>query len=453
MNILIPTTVHISHFSFFFFFHIFFDLLFNSPFESFISVCNKQSHWIPWIFLGINKLSTSLAVCLNPDSAFRLMYNVLHLNSFTNLNFYTLLQFIKDITITIDKAYYEDSGRLKKILSSYSYENKTSCFNVRGKFEDLEKLVHLLKKNEASVNVVNVSPLVMEYIKRKCAEKLKKIQGQCFTIEIPPYFSTQQQNTVQVTFRTQSESSYPPGSVSLDFVKQRFITFYQRTASDLQVAAFTLNPHDKEVLQRQFPFLLFQESSSKTVTVIGPFANLNKLKAFVSQNSPKFSSSPKNRVPEHTPSDKSSSSLSKQSKHNEDEPCPICMEPIIAGKKETLGCKHSFCSSCLEKAFDCKPVCPICGKVYGVLKGIQPEGMMKTTKNPSFIPGYEEYGTIIIHYHIPSGIQKVRVLYNLSLECILPPSAGRYTCSYQILFFILVMIWIFWIQTYRLTYL
>lgn len=333
------------------------------------------------------------------------MYNLLHFNKFTNLNFYTLLQFIKDITITIDKAHYEDCGRLKKIISSYSYENKTSSYIVRGKFEELENMVDLLKRNQAPVNV---SALVMEYIRLKSAEKLKEILGKHFTIEIPPYFSAQPENTVQVTFRIQSEPSYPPGDVRLDFVKQRFITFYQRTASDLQVAAFTLNPNDTEVLQKQFPFLLFQPSSGKTVTVIGHFANLHKLKECLSQNSPNLSSSPKNGVPDHNPSGKSSSSSSKQNKNNEDEPCPICMEPIRAGKKETLGCKHSFCSSCLEKAFDCKPVCPICGKVYGVLKGIQPEGVMKITKSSSFLPGYEEYETIIIHYHIPSGIQKVR---------------------------------------------
>ncbi|XP_013868739.1 probable E3 ubiquitin-protein ligase DTX3 [Austrofundulus limnaeus] len=313
------------------------------------------------------------------------------------------MEFIKDITVTIDKAYFEDCARLKKIISSYSYENKTSSYKVSGKFEELENMVDLLKRNQASVTV---SALVMEYIQQKYAETLKKIKGKLFTIEIRPCLSAQLHKTVQVTFGTQSESSYPPSSVSLEFVKQRFITFYQRTASDLQVAAFTLNPHDTQVFQKQFPFLLFQTSSSKTVTVIGPFANLQKLKAVISQNPPNLSSSQKNRVPEPNPSGKSSSSSSKQSKHNEDEPCPICMEPIRAGRKETLGCKHSFCSSCLKKAFDFKPVCPICGKVYGILKGIQPEGVMNITKTPSFLPGYEAYETIIIHYHIPSGIQK-----------------------------------------------
>uniref|UniRef100_A0A3Q0RYZ1 E3 ubiquitin-protein ligase n=1 Tax=Amphilophus citrinellus TaxID=61819 RepID=A0A3Q0RYZ1_AMPCI len=91
------------------------------------------------------------------------------------------------------------------------------------------------------------------------------------------------------------------------------------------------------------------------------------------------------------------------------ESCPICMETIVTKQKKTLRCKHSFCEECLKKAFEYKPVCPTCGELYGTLKGIQPDGgTMNITKNSSSLPGYEKYGTIVIHYNIPSGIQKVR---------------------------------------------
>ncbi|KAM6930209.1 putative E3 ubiquitin-protein ligase DTX3 [Xenentodon cancila] len=83
------------------------------------------------------------------------------------------------------------------------------------------------------------------------------------------------------------------------------------------------------------------------------------------------------------------------------------MEPVEAKEKKTLRCKHSFCRDCLKTAFDYKPVCPICGEVYGTLRGTQPErGTMNVTIKSSSLPGYEKCKTIVIHYSIPSGIQK-----------------------------------------------
>uniref|UniRef100_A0A3Q3F278 E3 ubiquitin-protein ligase n=1 Tax=Labrus bergylta TaxID=56723 RepID=A0A3Q3F278_9LABR len=91
---------------------------------------------------------------------------------------------------------------------------------------------------------------------------------------------------------------------------------------------------------------------------------------------------------------------------SEQEPCPICMESIKSSEKVSLKCKHSFCRDCLKKAFTYKPICPTCGALYGVLTGTQPDGgTMKVTTAPSSLPGYESYGTVIINYYIPSGIQ------------------------------------------------
>lgn len=83
------------------------------------------------------------------------------------------------------------------------------------------------------------------------------------------------------------------------------------------------------------------------------------------------------------------------------------MDTIKAAEKKTLRCKHSFCRDCLKQAFAYKPVCPTCGELYGTLTGTQPEGgKMDVARNSSSLPGYEKYGTIVIHYYIPSGTQK-----------------------------------------------
>uniref|UniRef100_H3CAI3 E3 ubiquitin-protein ligase n=1 Tax=Tetraodon nigroviridis TaxID=99883 RepID=H3CAI3_TETNG len=94
-------------------------------------------------------------------------------------------------------------------------------------------------------------------------------------------------------------------------------------------------------------------------------------------------------------------------REGEEEPCPICLESVDPTRRTTLECKHSFCAGCLGRAFLQKPVCPTCGRVYGVLRGTQPEGgRMEVSRTHSSLPGYEQYGTIVIRYSIPSGIQQ-----------------------------------------------
>ncbi|XP_038071047.1 uncharacterized protein LOC119739960 [Patiria miniata] len=83
--------------------------------------------------------------------------------------------------------------------------------------------------------------------------------------------------------------------------------------------------------------------------------------------------------------------------------CAICMDKIKDPK--SLQCKHTFCSSCIEKAFQFKPICPICGVSYGKLQGDQPDGSMNYTTVSSDLPGYPGCGTIIITYTFLNGIQ------------------------------------------------
>ncbi|XP_071947502.1 uncharacterized protein [Antedon mediterranea] len=87
-----------------------------------------------------------------------------------------------------------------------------------------------------------------------------------------------------------------------------------------------------------------------------------------------------------------------------EESCPICLsdcqDPV-----SLKNCNHIFCKQCIISAFKTKPACPICGVIYGCLVGNQPDGTMEIGKVQSSLPEYEGYGTIIIQYYIPSGIQ------------------------------------------------
>ncbi|XP_072244705.1 uncharacterized protein [Leuresthes tenuis] len=333
------------------------------------------------------------------------------------------MEFLTDVTIIIDEANYGEPGRLKESLTSCYVEKSGSCYKVRGTFQELEKLVFKLQQRKdfnsathgwtqaqtihlatTSVKSVTVSGVVMDYIEQIWAEKLKKIQGKCFLIETQHDTRSVQSKppgSVLVTLRPRCESLHPADMSHLDLVRQRFISFYQRTASDLEVTSLHLSPHDQMDLHVKFPHLLFKSGNNKNeATVTGHFAHIAKLIMFLSQQS---SNNSVDTVPASIPSSKSSGSL--QSKQNES--CPICIEPIVSKEKNTLRCKHSFCKDCLKKAFNYKPVCPICGQLYGILKGIQPDGgTMNITKDNLSLPGYEKYGTMIIHYYIPNGIQK-----------------------------------------------
>ncbi|XP_078584064.1 E3 ubiquitin-protein ligase DTX3L-like [Branchiostoma floridae x Branchiostoma japonicum] len=70
-------------------------------------------------------------------------------------------------------------------------------------------------------------------------------------------------------------------------------------------------------------------------------------------------------------------------------------------------CNNVFCTDCIDKAFQVKPVCPTCGYQSGVLKGTQPiTATMTFAKATRVLPGYEECGSIQIYYDIPDGIQE-----------------------------------------------
>ena len=89
--------------------------------------------------------------------------------------------------------------------------------------------------------------------------------------------------------------------------------------------------------------------------------------------------------------------------------CPICMDAFTSPK--TLKCDHKFCSECIDSAFAHKSVCPICGEVYGVLKGNQPEGNISVSNDyAAQLPGYSQAGVIIIEYHFKDGVQGVSMI-------------------------------------------
>ncbi|XP_078668574.1 uncharacterized protein LOC144909964 isoform X1 [Branchiostoma floridae x Branchiostoma belcheri] len=92
-------------------------------------------------------------------------------------------------------------------------------------------------------------------------------------------------------------------------------------------------------------------------------------------------------------------------KGRDSENCSICRSTFM-NPKTLPNCGHVFCTPCIDRAMQIKPVCPICGEVYGTMWGAQPEGTMEWKVDPHLpLPGYERHGTIVVMYDFPDGIQ------------------------------------------------
>ncbi|XP_060765893.1 E3 ubiquitin-protein ligase DTX3L-like isoform X3 [Neoarius graeffei] len=102
---------------------------------------------------------------------------------------------------------------------------------------------------------------------------------------------------------------------------------------------------------------------------------------------------------------KKSRGIKKKYNESEEDKCPICLDTFT--QKTKLDCGHEFCEECLERSIQSRgKICPLCQKVFGILKGNQPDGKMdvRHSRYPE-LPGFPHCGTITISYNIPSGIQ------------------------------------------------
>lgn len=278
------------------------------------------------------------------------------------------------VTAFISEAHYGDPARLRRVLSSHGSDQPGPAHVVTGSGEQIEdlsfQLAAALPDPGASGGGVPVSTAVMAYIERRRRQELRRIVRGGVVMDVRPEGG----GTARVTFG-------PRGHALADFARQRFVVFYQKTASNVAFAQLPAGAADHRDLRARFPELLVDADGAR-VAAVGPFPRVAALRELL-REPPRPSASG-------------------------EETCAICLERIDATRRDALACGHAFCSRCLARAFLVKPVCPTCGKVYGVLTGTQPRGgTMRHAAIDSPLPGWEGHGTIVIQYHIPSGIQQV----------------------------------------------
>ena len=279
---------------------------------------------------------------------------------------------------------------------------------LEGSFEEVEKTFYelaTLKKTKSveakrlyeddcsPAKSVEVDSTVMRFIKEKYPKELKRIMG-----------NDVEMTTVRGREALTCVSFNPKQPVLAQFARQKFITFYQKIATELQMKPFDSKRSPVKLLEAEFPELLITTNPN---TVTGAYVSIERLERFL-ENDFKSPSRSRGHAAQKASVKDSGSPATRHPQKDEEETCPICMDTLTE-KKTLPQCKHSFCKDCVKRAFDIKPVCPVCGVLYGELKGTQPEkGTMKVTyEDNSHLPGYEKYGTIVIEYYIPSGIQGV----------------------------------------------
>lgn len=97
-------------------------------------------------------------------------------------------------------------------------------------------------------------------------------------------------------------------------------------------------------------------------------------------------------------------------KEEEEEKCAICLERCLEPKKLSK-CGHIFCTGCIVEYFEThgQKKCPVCGLVYGELRGDQPKGgsMRSEIDRGMRLAGHEDVPTFVMTFSFPSGRQGV----------------------------------------------
>ncbi|KAK1792409.1 hypothetical protein P4O66_012357 [Electrophorus voltai] len=335
-----------------------------------------------------------------------------------------LPEIFDDVKLSVDPYMFLEPQRVLKKLKDMSVKEqvKDSTLVVRGPYKHIEDIyVNLsrLGRNKKTngahearssqyhrtsprpkaarctpAESAEIDAAVIHYIKEKHAAQLDQITRTGVDLQI---------GKKHVTFRPLNIEQ----RIVAQLARERFVTFYQKIATALQARTYSLNTTQRHSLLPMFPELLHSTAQGKhEITLTGNYLDLERFEQYLRSPPKTF---PQKQT-SHT--DKVSRPITSppalQNKpQDKDEICSICLEPLVNLQVKTLEkCKHTFCKDCLKEAFNIKPVCPMCGVIYGALKGTQPKGgKLQPTVTASHLPGYEKYGTIIIRYYIPSGIQ------------------------------------------------
>ncbi|XP_057217699.1 E3 ubiquitin-protein ligase DTX3L [Triplophysa rosa] len=301
---------------------------------------------------------------------------------------------LQDANVTAERKddYLVASGTFEDVNKTFQYLNAHDTYSVHSNDEMNTRSYAIAGRSLPPAQALEVDETVMRYIKKRKPEQFERIKRNHVELE---------ERKRHVTF-----SSLTGENIHAQLAREEFITLYQKTATGLQTREYDSHPKMMDRLSAEFPDLLIDTSRDKLM-LTGSFISLERFETFLSDEG-----SSRNQVlntARHYGTHDIQPVIQKNTTvEAKQETCPICLDTIRKGDCEVLPkCKHCFCKGCLKSAFQLKPICPVCGEMYGSLTGTQPKGgTMNVSRDNSSLPGYERYGTIIINYHIPNGIQQ-----------------------------------------------
>ncbi|XP_033861511.3 E3 ubiquitin-protein ligase DTX3L-like [Acipenser ruthenus] len=335
-----------------------------------------------------------------------------------------------DVTMTIDLNKFQDEDEVCHMLLGRNVTKHNRHLEITGSFHEIENVflklqslkscpaAHLLNSDNRGplyptrTEPVKVDRTVMKYIDEKYSKELDKVRANMVSIT---------RNCTRQGYIVDFISIKSTPGPECSKARERFITFYQKIATNLQVKTLPIKAPSsvtrfRDILEEELPRMVIgTEGGSLKLT--GNYLDVMRAEQIISTHNPgkhvgnhhsntsdvdgtsKGSRQSRNKA--------SSSSPVKEQHKAKEEACPICLDEIKETERETLArCQHSFCRGCLKSAFDNKPACPVCGVLYGEVKGTQPRnGTMSISQSSVSLPGYEKHGTLVIKYDIPSGVQ------------------------------------------------
>ncbi|XP_059845420.1 E3 ubiquitin-protein ligase DTX3L isoform X2 [Hypanus sabinus] len=280
------------------------------------------------------------------------------------------------------------------------------------RFPETETPMSHASLNSCDHDVISVDRFIMSYIEHIYKDELQNIERNFDVIRKTT--NSGKCSTVQFI---KNKKNIPCCAA-----REEFVSFYQHIATNLRMKIITPNLTGRGLtfknletfLLKNFPKVWLGYKDTE-LSLVGSPDDITKAEAALDPNKRQENFQPSSfgantvdsgrRQPLQSECNLTSNSdaMIRKAK-DEDKTCPICLEEMEM--QETLKCKHSFCKECIDKAFKTKSACPVCGEVYGELKGNQPEGGRMIHRLMQMrLPGYEKYDTIEIHYTIPDGFQ------------------------------------------------
>ncbi|KAG7269011.1 hypothetical protein CRUP_033503 [Coryphaenoides rupestris] len=163
-----------------------------------------------------------------------------------------------------------------KLCTLRSGESNSGAAAGRGR---LAEAVHVAAPEP--IKAVHVVAPVLEYIKKRHRDDLDKITEDHILIEEQ---ATDTENITLIFKPCNSQVS----ATCVRLARERFVTFYQRVASNLHMKNVAIAPHHCKDLQRVFPQLLITPQSFGA-TVSGSSTHVGSLERYLQQNSPSSS--------------------------------------------------------------------------------------------------------------------------------------------------------------------